>query len=266
MNRASVTFLALILAFCAAPVSAQFAAYVIPARFELTSRPGNIVREVLEIGNDDIKGSDYAVRTADWSLKPDAGVEFNTEALAPGSCRPWVRLERRDLKVAGKGKRRFRFEVHVPADAPAGLCRFAIMLEAVDASVPAVMGNIQLPIQGRIGVIVYLRIGDAKPVMILENVEVRSINGRLTPVGIFKNTGNAHARPEGMLSGVDGTGASLDLSVSPLPVLPGETRAVPLWLQGEAAKTGVIQFPLKLSGTIEWEGGKAKVESTLTKP
>lgn len=254
------------LAWCAAPASAQFAAYVIPARFELTTRPGNVVREVLEIGNDDIKGADYSVRTADWSLKPDAGVDFDTDNLAAGSCRPWVRLERRDIKVAGKGKRRFRFEVHVPPDAPSGLCRFAIMLEAIDANVPAVMGNIQLPIQGRIGVIVYLRIGDAKPVMTLQNVEVHSVNGRLTPVGIFKNTGNAHARPEGMLSGVDAKGATVDLSVSPLPVLPGETRAVPLWLQGEAAKTGVIQFPLKLSGTIEWEGGKAKVESTLNKP
>jgi fimbrial chaperone protein len=245
--------------------SAQFAAYVIPARFELTSRPGNIVKEVLEIGNDDIRGADYSVKTADWILKDDAGVDFNTEALAPDSCRPWVRLERLNVRVPGKGKRRYRFEVHVPADAKPGLCRFAVMLEATDASVPAQIGNIQLPILGRIGVIVYLRIGDAKPALNLEGIETRMVNGRVTPVALFRNTGNAHARPEGILSGIDAKGSSLDFSVSPLPVLPGELRAIPLWVQGEAAKVGTLNFPLKLSGVLEWEGGKAKVESTLAK-
>lgn len=247
------------------PAAAQFAAYVIPARFELTTQPGNIVKEVLEIGNDDIKGADYTVKTADWVLRPDAGVDFNTDDLAPDSCRPWVRLERLAVRVAGKGKRRYRFEVHVPKDAQPGLCRFAIMLEASDASVPAQIGNIQLPILGRIGVIVYLRVGNAKPALSLEGVETRMVNGRATPVALFRNTGNAHARPEGMLSGIDGKGATLDFSVSPLPVLPGELRAIPLWPQGEVAKSMTINFPLKLSGVIEWEGGKAKVESTLAK-
>jgi len=249
----------------ASPAAAQFAAYVVPARFELTTRPGNIVKEVLEIGNDDIKGADYAVKTADWMLKEDAGVDFNTDALAADSCRPWVRLERLNIRVPGKGKRRYRFEVHVPADAKPGLCRFAIMLEAMDAGVPAQIGNIQLPILGRIGVIVYLRVGDAKPILSLEGIQTRIVNGRPTPVALFRNTGNAHGRPEGMLSGVDAKGNSLDFSVSPLPVLPGELRAVPIWIQGEAAKTGALNFPLKLSGVIEWEGGKAKVESTLPK-
>ncbi|MDX2220383.1 MAG: hypothetical protein SF172_15305 [Burkholderiales bacterium] len=247
------------------PAAAQFAAYVIPARFELNTQPGNIVKEVLEIGNDDIKGADYTVKTADWILRPDAGVDFNTDDLAPDSCRPWVRLERLTVRVAGKGKRRYRFEVHVPKDAKPGLCRFAIMLEATDASVPAQIGNIQLPILGRIGVIVYLRIGDAKPALNLEGIETRQVNGRATPVALFRNTGSAHARPEGMLAGVDGKGTTLDFSVSPLPVLPGELRAIPLWPQGDAGKSLVLNFPLKLSGVIEWEGGKAKVESTLAK-
>lgn len=249
----------------ALPAAAQFAAYVIPARFELNTRPGNIVKDVLEIGNDDIKGADYKVMTADWVLKPDAGVDFITDTLAPDSCRPWVRLERLNIRVAGKGKRRFRFEVHVPADAKPGLCRFAIMLEATEATTPAQIGNIQLPLLGRIGVIVYLRVGDAKPDLSLEGVETRMINGRTTPVALFRNTGNAHARPEGMLAGVDGKGAKLEFSVSPLPVLPGELRAVPIWVQGDAGRSVTVNFPLKLSGVIEWEGGKAKVESTLAK-
>lgn len=253
------------LGMAALPAAAQFAAYVIPARFELTTQPGNIVKEVLEIGNDDIRGADYVVKTADWILRDDAGVDFNSDALAAGSCRPWVKLERLNVRVSGKGKRRYRFEVHVPADTKPGLCRFAIMIEAADTSVPAQLGNIQLPLLGRIGVIVYLKIGDAKPDMKLEAIESRMVNGRLTPVALFRNTGNAHARPEGILSGTDGKGANIEFSVSPLPVLPGELRAVPIWMQGEAAKEGKINFPLKLSGVLEWEGNKAKVETTLTK-
>ncbi len=252
-------------ALLALPAAAQFAAYVVPARFELNTRPGNIVKDVLEIGNDDIKGAEYSIKTADWVLRDDAGVDFNANELAPGSCRPWVRLERLTVRVAGKGKRRFRFEVHIPPDAKPGLCRFAIMLEATDAGVPAQMGNIQLPILGRIGVIVYLRVGDAKPDLSLEGIQTRIVNGRTTPVAMFRNVGNAHARPEGLLTGVDAKGASLDFAVSPLPVLPGELRAIPLWVQGDAAKSGTLNFPLKLNGVIEWEGGKAKVESTIAK-
>src|SRR6185436_4754884 len=119
-----IALAALVLSLAAAvPAAAQFAAFVLPARFELKAKPGQKVADVLEIGNDESTPQEYRLRTADWSLRPDGAVDFRPDTLAPGSCRPWVAIERRTLKLSGKSKRRYRFEVQVPPDAPPGLCR-----------------------------------------------------------------------------------------------------------------------------------------------
>jgi hypothetical protein len=251
----------------ATPAQAQFAAYVLPARFELKAKAGEKVAEVLEIGNDDQQVADFRLRTADWTLRPDGGVDFRADTLEHGSCRPWVRLERYTLKVAAKGKRRYRFEVDVPADARDGLCRFALLIEpGLDAAVVAPMGNIQMPIQGRLGVIVYVRVGDAKPMLSLQRFEVADTGGRPTPIAYFRNEGNAHGRPEGVLSGTDAAGKSYDFTVAPLPILPGETRGVPVWPQDDPdGKPAKVMLPLKLKGVIDWEGGRQSVDAVLSK-
>lgn len=236
-----------------------------PARFELTGKPGSVVREVMEIGNDSAGPTELAVRTSDWILKPDGGVDFRADTLSPDSCRPWVRLERYRLKIAGKSKRRYRFEVHVPADAPTGLCRFAMLIESVgNAATVAPSGNINMPIQGRVGIIVYLRVGDAKPKLVYEGMRIETVNGKPTPVVSLRNDGNAQGRPEGVLSGTDAKGEPVDLTVATLPVLPGEKRTIPVWLTDAGArKPQAIAYPLKLTGRIEWEGGGQDIETTL---
>ncbi|HXN16275.1 MAG TPA: hypothetical protein VN878_07845, partial [Usitatibacter sp.] len=99
-----------------------FSAVVGPPRFELHASPGSVARESLDISSDALDFADFVVRTADWELSPDGNVVFSEADLAVGSCRPWVRLERRDLRLAPRGRRKFRFEVHVPAEANAGEC------------------------------------------------------------------------------------------------------------------------------------------------
>jgi hypothetical protein len=253
------------LAFAATHAAAQFAAFVLPARFELKAKPGQKLAEVLEIGNDESGSQDYKVRTADWTLRPDGAVDFQPDTLAAGSCRPWVAIERRTLKLSGKSKRRYRFEVQVPPDAPPMLCRFALLIESADdAGSVAPMGGIQLPIQGRLGVIVYVRVGDVMPELKLERLDVANVNGKPTPVAWFRNSGLAHGRPEGTLTGTDANGRQHDFTVAPLPILPGEARPVPIWPQDEAdGKPAVVAFPVRLKGTVEWEGGKQPVDATL---
>jgi hypothetical protein len=249
----------------AMPAWAQFAAFVLPARFELKAKAGEKLAEVLEIGNDDAAPQDYRIRTADWSLRPDGAVDFRPDTLDPGSCRPWVSIERHQIKLAGKAKRRYRFEVQVPPNAPEGLCRFALLLDAAeDAGSVSPTGGIQLPIQGRIGVIVYVRVGNVVPDLKLERLDVVNVNGKPTPVAWFRNNGRAHGRPEGTLSGTDAKGRTLDFTVAPLPVLPGEARAVPIWPQDEPdGKPAVVAYPVRLRGTVEWEGGKQPVDASL---
>jgi len=244
--------------------SASFAGLVSPPRFELKAKPGDVLKEVLEIGNDTSVADEFAISTADWSLNPKGGVEFR-EPLDADSCRPWVRIERRTVAMQPRSVRKFRFEVHVPEGAPAQECRFAIMVEKAAEPMPDITaGNIQFPLSGRIGVIVYVSVGDVAPRLELREVSLKEFNGRMTPSATFYNGGKMHGRPEGVLEGKDASGKSYEFVVSPFPILPGETRAVALWAQeGPDKKTPEIAFPLRLRGTIEWDGGKQNIDSTL---
>ena len=237
---------------CATGVAAQgFAAIVSPPRFELTAKPGEKVRQVVEIGNAGTQAAKYHFKTADWTLDKTGGVSFD-ESLQPGSCRPWVAIEKREVTVAGGGKYRYRFEVAPPADAPTGECRFALLIEGDEQTVKAANGP-PVPVAGRIGVIVYLSIGGAVPKLELVGSQVATVNGEATPVLQIKNSGNAHGRLDGFLSGTDAGGKKLEFSLSTLPILPGETRGISLIVnRGEQEAPTKIKFPITVRGNLEW--------------
>ena len=237
---------------CATGVAAQgFAAIVSPPRFELTAKPGEKVRQVVEIGNAGTQAAKYHFKTADWTLDKTGGVSFD-ESLQPGSCRPWVAIEKREVTVAGGGKYRYRFEVAPPADAPTGECRFALLIEGDEQAVKAANGP-PVPVAGRIGVIVYLSIGGAVPKLELVGSQVATVNGEATPVLQIKNSGNAHGRLDGFLSGTDAGGKKLEFSLSTLPILPGETRGISLIVnRGEQEAPTKIKFPITVRGNLEW--------------
>jgi len=260
--------LLIVLALATPSVALAFAGYVVPARFELVGKPGQVSRQVLDIGNDNAIGEEFSIKTADWLLTRTGGVEFETEKLAKDSCRPWVQLERLSVKLAPRGKRRFRFEVHVPADAQPQECRFALLIESAAEVAPTVTaGGLRFPIAGRIGVIVYLRIGDVAPQLKIEAVRLDRVNGMLTPVIDVHNTGNAHGRLEGVLEGTSPSGKRMEFSLSSFPILPGEKRTIVVTANDtEAGKKPEWQPPLKLKGDIEWRGGKWPVDVELMPP
>lgn len=249
-------------------VALAFSGYVAPARFELVGKPGQISRQVLDIGNDSPIGEEFSIKTADWLLTRTGGVEFETDKLANNSCRPWVQLERLSVKLAPRGTRRFRFEVHVPADAPPQECRFALLIESASEVAPMVnAGGVRFPISGRIGVIVYLRIGDVAPQLKIDGIRLDRVNGLLTPVIDVHNTGNAHGRLEGILEGTALGGKRMEFSLSSFPILPGDKRTIVLTANDtEGGKKPDWQPPLKLKGDIEWRGGKWPVDVELLPP
>jgi len=264
-SRLSIAACALAFAaLTSAPDASAFAGLVSPPRFEIRAKPGEVVREVLDIGNDAAVADDFAVSTADWDLNEKGGVEFR-DPLQPGSCRPWVRIERHEVHMQPRALRKYRFEVHVPPDAPAGECRFAIIIQKASEAAEVTAGNIQFPLQGRIGVIVYVSVGEVAPRLKLESVTLKEFNGRLTPAATFRNDGNSHGRPEGVLEGRDASGKTYEFVVSPFPILPGETRAVALWPQeGPDHKAPVLKYPVRVRGVIEWDGGKQDIDATLS--
>lgn len=251
--------------FLLTPVVAAegFSALVSPPRFEAEAKPGTTYRNIVEITNLSVKSEHYALRTADWTLGADGNAVFS-EALAPGSCRSWVGIEAPDINIAAGAKRRYRFEVAVPVDAPVGECRFAIMLEG---DPDTVKGSLAVPVAGRIGIIVYLAIGDAAPKLEVLGQQVRDVQGQWLPVLSVRNNGNAHGRVEGLVDGRDASGRSLSFAPASLPILPGETREIVLTPEPDTAtaKAPTIAYPLTLKGRLDAGAQRIELSATLAR-
>jgi hypothetical protein len=242
----------------------EFAALVTPPRVEARMEQGKTLRQVLEISHVGAQSSTYRIYTADWSLAADGSVTF-FEPLQPNSCRPWVALERKELTLAPQGKHRFRFEITAPADAPAGECRFAIMIEGRDVKVNT-PGGVSFPMAGRIGVIVYANVGKGAPVIEVVGTSTEIIEGRATAVVKVRNSGNAHGRLSGVLTAKDANGASFEVSPTTLPILAGETRHVALVPSPEDKVAQNARFPLSVSGELEWADKKTAIKETFAVP
>ena len=247
--------LALLLA-SAVPVWAAFSAGVAPPRFELAAQPGETLRELLTIYNSGDVVETYLIRTADWDLTPDGGVVIHPPELQPGSCRPWARIERREITVLPGSIKRFRFEIALPPDTPAGECRLALLIEAKPPELLAddVSGfSVRVPINARLAVIVYVVVGDARAELRFESASLREVRGGQVPVVRMSNTGNAHGRPGGFVTAEDARAERYDLVVTPTPILPGRSVEVMLRpdpkLYGESGPDW--QPPLRLRGTVE---------------
>lgn len=241
---------ALLLAALALPglAAAQgFSALVSPPRFEDGVKPGEVYRNVIDITNVSGAPTRLALRTADWSLREDGTVDFYDD-LQTGSCRPWVGLEAHEVAIGPQVKRRFRFEVAVPADAPAGECRFSILIEGDPSEQTAAM---VAPVSGRIGVIVYLAIGEGAPRLeILETLRTQ-VDGHDVPALRVINRGNAHGRLEGFADGTDADGKRWTLAPSSLPLLPDTTRIIALAPADAADVAGVPTYPVVLTGNLD---------------
>ena len=241
---------AFIAAIPACALAQGFAALVSPPRFELAVKPGERLREVMEITNASARPAKYRLKTADWTFDGNAAVKFD-DALTPGSCRPWVAIETRQITVSAGGKYRYRFEVAPPADATAGECRFAILIEGDEQNVQT-PGGPAFPIAGRLGVIVYVTLGGAQPQLEVVGARVAPVNAEDMPVVMVKNSGNAHGRLAGFLSGTDAEGKKLEFTPATLPILPGETRAISLVLYKERDEPVKIAYPITVRGKLEW--------------
>jgi hypothetical protein len=255
---ASLAFGPIWLVAFASPALAQgFAAFISPPRIVMTIKPGETVRQVIDIQHAGRSSGQYRVYTNDWTLDENLSVNFS-QALAPGSCRPWVAIERRELSLEPGARYRYRFEVRAPADAAEGECRFALMVEGRDP----VGGVVQA--SGRIGVIVYAAIGNARPRLVLAGQGADSAQGSPSPFLLVRNDGKAHGRLEGFLEATDASGARLELAPADTPILPGETRKVALAVMGDGKTTvAALRLPLRVRGTLEWGRERLPVDAVI---
>jgi len=239
------------------PARADFAVALSPPRFELETKAGTVLRNTLEISNAGKEPVRLSVRTADWVFRPDGSVEF-FDPLQPGSCRPWVAIERREVTVRPGRPYKLRFEVTPPPDTAPVECRFALLVEGEDRSLGKA-GDINIPYTGRLAAVVYVGVGGVQPELSIVGAQVREVNGQPAPVLMVRNTGAAHGRPQGMLVGTDANGADLELAPSGEPMMPGETRAIAL-VASKRSDPGirvVPRLPITAKGAVEWAKGKS---------
>ncbi|MGH8106974.1 MAG: hypothetical protein ACREO2_11685, partial [Arenimonas sp.] len=218
------------------------------------AKAGTTYREVIEITNVSDASSHFNIYTSDWTLDENASAVFDNK-LAANSCRPWVGIEAKEITIGPRAKRRYRFEVAIPKDAPAHECRFAIMIEGDPETVK---GKVAVPVSGRIGVIVYLAIGDVAANLKILSTSIKTVNGSRLPAVKVSNTGNAHTRLEGYAELVDAQGKRWTLVPENFPILAGETRLIGLIPQVEEGKPiPELAYPVKLSGKLD--AGKDRV-------
>ncbi|MCY7319229.1 MAG: hypothetical protein LH617_10980 [Ramlibacter sp.] len=253
------------LAACACAAHANFSFAISPPRFEIAAKPGERVRQVIEITNASATPAALLIRTADWTFRSDDTVIF-VDDLAADSCRPWVAIERRELVVAPRVPYRFRFEVAPPAGQAPVECRFAIMLEGKESSFAGASAGI--PVGARVGVIVYVRVGDVAPQLSVQASRVEDRNGTPTALIDVRNSGTAHGRLDGFLTGTDAQGQLLDVSAANTPILPGETRTIALKLTKRGDPNTAVQavFPITVKGKLEWgKGGSTELDQRFSR-
>lgn len=231
---------------------AQFAAAVTPPRFELDVLPGQVSRQVLEVGHALPGTGLYRVYTNDWQLSPDGAVTFSDE-LQPGSCRPWVVIERPDIAVPMGRRLRYRFELTPPPDAPAQECRFALMLESRTQEVKT-GENSSFPMNGRIAVIVYARVGEVAPALSWTGLSWGRVDDREAPVMRVSNHGQATGRLLGVVEGRTADGEVVEFMPQALPILPGQTRQIALMRHVPELASGAQPAALSRSAVWQFQG------------
>jgi fimbrial chaperone protein len=251
----------------AAGPAAAFEMSVAPSRVEVAGKAGGRIGQSLQLTNVGSQQTEVAVHTLDWSFSPEGNITFHDE-LRPGSCRPWVTLERRVVRIAPQASVPFRFQIDVPPDAPRGECRFMLAVEGVEpayrAQIAAGGTSLSLPVNGRIAIAVYVEVNGAEPKFEFKGIGVSEVAGKRQPVITLSNTGDAHGRIEGSLSATDAKGRKFELIPDSSPLLPGQTRTLVLQPRtSQQVRQIEPAFPLKADGQLDWDLGSFKVDVEL---
>jgi fimbrial chaperone protein len=269
MNKALATLLSVVgagMAFLVpafSAVAAPFEIAVSPARFELSGKVNSRVGQSFDMYNVGKAATEVSVRTLDWSYSETGGITYIDELL-PNSCRPWVTLERKTVKIGANSKAAFRFQVEVPADAVRGECRFMLAIEGVEPAYKSVIegggASLSLPVSGRIAVAVYMAVNGGESKLEVTQIGMQDINGKRTPSVTVTNKGDAHGRLDGVLDAVDAKGQAFELTPESTPIMPGQTRTLPLSQKTEPNQKPIdVTYPIKSKGTLDWEKGSFKI-------
>ena len=241
MNRIIASLLVSLLALIALPLQARagFSLSISPVRWEAAGKPGETVRNVVKLRSGAGAIQNLKVTVCDWTLAEDGAPLYDKAGSMAESAVAWVRLQPDELSVYPRQEKVVRVSVEIPSTVPPGSYRAALLFEPPGAEQKGVEGAASVFIRGRLAFPIYVTVGDARPDGEIIETAWHEVPGKgLTLALKIRNGGNAHLRMSGFFSGTSQSKSTFEGIVSEVPILPGQTRWVPLEFQGESPPPG----------------------------
>jgi hypothetical protein len=231
----------LLLSFLALPFSAYagFSLGISPVRWEAAGKPGETVRNVVKLRSGAAAKQEVKVTVCDWTLTEDGTPVFDKAGSIADSAAAWVRLEPAQLSVYPRQEKMVRVSVEIPSTVSPGSYRAALLFEPPAVDQKGGEGAANVFIRGRLAFPIYVTVGDARPDGEILATAWHEVPGRgLTLALRVRNGGNAHLRTGGFFSARLQSKSTFEGIVAEVPILPGQTRWVPMEFQGENPPPG----------------------------
>lgn len=241
MNRTITSTLLSLLVFLAVPFQAEagFSLGISPVRWEAEGKPGKTVRNVVKLRSGPGAMQNVKVTVCDWTLTEDGAPIYDKAGSMANSAVAWIRLEPDQLSVYPRQEKMVRVSVEIPNTVPPGSYRAALLFEPPGAEQKGVEGAASVFIRGRLAFPIYVTVGDARPDGEILESAWHEVPGKGLALALkIRNGGNAHLRAGGFFSTRSRSKSTFEGIVSEVPILPGQTRWVPLEFQGESPPPG----------------------------
>jgi hypothetical protein len=228
------------------PAQAQVS--ISPLTVEVQANRGQ-ANGVITVGNSSTEAFRARVYAEPFTYDPDAG--FKTLESSPTDLRPYLQFSPAELVVPPGVDRRVRFAVRFPPSLPDGEYRAIIFTQNLQ-EITSTSGGNKIGITARIGVTIYVRIGDLKPNL---SVESTSFNTQQKQIQLLvRNTGKASVGPKVDWILKQGDKTIKTGKVDPSWIMPESSRNLTLLSFGKdqpALAPGTYQ----LQGKVLWGSG-----------
>lgn len=178
--------------------SAQ-AVSISPAKFELSTNPGDVVQNVIRIYNDSAEPVNVTVNVDNFSPTGEAG-QVVIDEISPDtgySLKSWVTLNESAFSLEPRGSKAIEFTINVPAHAEPGGHYGSILASIAPFSAGGGVGVVQ-----RIGALLLLDVsGQVVEKMYVAEFSAPSFSeyGPVDLIVRFKNDGSIHLKPRGFI-------------------------------------------------------------------
>lgn len=197
-------FISLALLFLIVPLGTKAASSltIVPALFEETGLPGQVLKKKIKIINNDNEEKELVITAQDFIAK---GEEGQQEFLAPDperktfSLTSWIKPEKESFVIGPNQEKEININIEIPASAEAGGHYAALFIGPKEATTtPGMVTTI-----GKIGSLFLLRIEGP----ITEKTEIKEFSSSASfyhsgPINFLlrlENQGNVHLKPKGKI-------------------------------------------------------------------